>query len=83
MLKTYICVHVHEDGDNELTKRELTKEQGISLIYEGDLCFNVSVANRKLTKELLDYGNEPEDIKKAIEYIMKAPVNESCIVGKV
>ena len=83
MLKTYICVHVHEDGDNELTKRELTEKQGIDLINEGDLCFNVSVANRKLTAELLDYGNEPEDIKKAIEYILNAQPGESCIVGKV
>lgn len=80
---TYITVHVYDDGDNELTKRELTQEQGITLIYEGDLCYNMTFARRELTKELIDYGNDPKDVEEAIEFILNAQPGESCIVGKI
>ena len=82
-VKEYICVHVYDDGDNELTKRELTKEQCLSLIYDGDLCFNVLFAKKNLTKELLEYGNELEDIEEALQYILNVEPGTSCIVGKV
>ena len=82
-MKTYICIHVYDDGDNELTKLELNSNGVSCKLFEGDLCFDASYDVDKLTLELLDYGNEPKDVKEAVTYILNAAIGESCIVGKV
>lgn len=82
MKKTYICIVVHEDGDNELTKRELTSKQVDEYLFRGVLSFEADDPD-KLQKELLKYGNEPDDIAEALRYILNAEPGESCIVGKV
>jgi hypothetical protein len=33
MIKTYIRVNVHDDGDTELTKRNLTREQACDITF--------------------------------------------------
>lgn len=83
MKKTYICVHVYDDGDNELTKLELNSSEVSCKLFEGILCFDIDYDVDKLTLELLDYGNEPKDVKEAVTYILNQPVGDSCIVGKV
>lgn len=83
MKKTYINVHVHEDGDNELTRLELNSSEVSTRLYNGDLCFDADTEVNKITTELLDYGNDPKDVKDAVIYILNSPVGESCIVGKI
>jgi hypothetical protein len=83
MKKTYITVHVYDDGDNELTKSELTDRGVDEKIYGGDLCFDVTTQIPKLTSELIEYGNEKKDVQEALTYILNAQPGESCIVGKV
>jgi hypothetical protein len=84
MKDTYICIHVHEDGENELTKRIMNLEQVEERIFHGDICFTyVQVLDGDLKRELLIYGNEPEDVEEALSYILSAKVDESCIVGKI
>jgi hypothetical protein len=83
MKKTYITVHVYDDGDNELTKSELTDQGVDEKVYDGDLCFDVATQIPKLTDELIEYGNEEKDVQEALAYILNAQPGESCIVGKV
>jgi hypothetical protein len=83
MKKTYICIRVYDDGDNELTKLELNSSEVSCKLFEGTLCFDIDHDVDKLTLELLDYGNEPKDVKEAVTYILNQPVGDSCIVGKV
>lgn len=82
-MKTYINVHVYDDGDNELTKVQLDSVGVSKKLFEGDRCFDVQHDVGKLTLELLDYGNEPAAVKEAVTHILNAPLNEPCIVGKV
>jgi len=83
MIKTYICVHVYDDGDNELTKLELSPMGVEDKNNEGDLCFDTKTQIQELTHELITYGNEEKDIQEALTYILNAQPGESCIVGKV
>lgn len=83
MKKTYISVHVHEDGDNELTKLKLNSSQISTKFYNGDLIYDVDHDVKQLTDELLEYGNDPLSTSEAVKHILAAPVNTSCIVGKV
>jgi hypothetical protein len=83
MKKTYICVHVYDDGDNELTKLELGPMGIKDRINGGGLCFDAETQVKELTHELLEYGNDPGDVKEALTYILNVAVGESCIVGKV
>lgn len=79
----YIKIHVYNDGDIELTpvdltqdKRRQTSSENIHISLEG-------VMKGELTKELLDYGAEEVDVERAVIHILQAPLNESCIVGKI
>ena len=81
MVKTYIIVHVHDDGDNELTLKKLHSHQVAHELIMGNLSFDIEQPE-SLKKELLSYGNEPEDIDEALSYILKAQPGESYIVGK-
>jgi hypothetical protein len=83
MKKTYINVHVHDDGDNELTKLDLTPQEVEEKLYGGDLCFDVETQTQGLIHELIDYGNEEAEVNEALTYILAAQPGESCIVGKV
>lgn len=83
MKKTYINVHVHDDGDNELTKLDLTPQEVEEKLYGGDLCFDVETQTQGLIHELIDYGNEESEVNEALTYILAAQPGESCIVGKV
>lgn len=83
MKKTYICVHVYDDGDNELLKLELDPSEVSRNIFKIDHLFDIDHDIDKLTLELLDYGNDPKDVKEAVTYILNQPVGDSCIVGKV
>ena len=83
MKKTYITVHVYDDGDNELTKLDLTPKEVEDKLYGGDRCFDVETQTQRLTHELIDYGNEEAEVLDALSYILKAKLGESCIVGRV
>lgn len=83
MKDVYIVVHVHDDGDNELTRVRLDPSEVTQKIYAGDLCFNADKEVDKLTRELLTYGNDPEDVKEAVVHILNSGINTTCIVGKV
>jgi hypothetical protein len=84
MKATYICVHVYDDGDTELTKLIMTEAEANHRLMLGDIPFNETrILNGDLVRELDTYGPEPEDVRKAVQHILSAEVNESCIVGKV
>ena len=83
MKKTYIVVQVYNDGDNELTRLELDSAGVSKKHFDGCLCFDTNTEIDKLTKELLDYGNDPADIREAIMYSLNNPLGIPCIVGKV
>lgn len=79
-----ICVFVDDDGENELTKRDLSPEQRSEKLFEGIQSFSIDIKGlESLKNELLDYGNVPDDVDEAIQYILKAQVNESCIIGNL
>lgn len=83
MKKTYISVHVHDDGDTELTKLQLDSTQISTKFYNGDLIYDVDHDIKQLTNELLEYGNEQHDAQDAVTHILASPVHTTCIVGKV
>lgn len=81
---TYICVFVFDDGDNELSKQVLTEEQVRRKLFDGYLSYSEKqVESGDLGRALIDYGNEPDDVKEAIDHILAAQPGETCIVGKV
>jgi hypothetical protein len=83
MKKTYISVHVHDDGDNELTKLQLDSSQISTKFYNGDLIYDVDHDVKQLTNELLEYGNDPQEVQDAVTHMLASPVNTSCIIGKI
>lgn len=84
MEKTYIVIHVYDDGDNELKKLRLSEKALREILLEGDLYFTVpEIAGGKLKKELLSYGNTEQDINEALSYIIRKPPESSCIIGKI
>jgi hypothetical protein len=82
--RIYVIVHVYDDGNTELTVHELFQDQARRFLHGGDIPFiETDILNGKLREELISYGYEESDIDNAIKYILKAPVGESCIVGKL
>jgi len=80
----HILLIVHDDGDNELTKVDLSTEQAKNKIYDGYVVFNQKeVTAGRLREELLDYGNEEDQVKEAVAYSLTAPLGKPFIVGKI
>lgn len=82
MGQTYIVIHVYDDGDTELTKRELTPEESRVHLLSGDICFNINDLDN-LRSELSTYGHEDDSIDAAVKYITNGNLCDPCIVGKV
>jgi hypothetical protein len=80
----YLLLIVHEDGDNEITRVDLTEAQAKKKIYDGYVVFSQKdVEAGKLRDELLDYGNDEDDVEEAVTYSLTAPLNEPFVVGKI
>lgn len=77
----YIQVHVHEDGDVELTAVDASPSHkfiGTDLIFAP-----AEISRGSLDKELADYGCDADDARRAIDAALTSQPGESFIVGKV
>lgn len=74
-----ICVYVYEDGDVSLKKIIHNKQPRPFGIY-----YSLSeITDGSLNKELINYGCDLSEITEAIDAVLKAPLYEEIIVGKV
>lgn len=80
----HILLRVHDDGDNEITRVNILIDQAKKKLYDGYRVFSEQeVKFGKLKDELLDYGNEEDDVEEAVAYSLTAPLNKPFIVGKI
>jgi hypothetical protein len=74
-----VRVHVHDDGDTELMKHELTTT--LRHTYPSDLLFGVTEIHKgALDKELISYGHGPQRVKEAIDEVITSEYNNEVIV---
>ena len=74
-----IRVHVHDDGDTELMKHELTTT--LRQVYPSDLLFGLTEIHKgALDKELISYGHDPERVREAIDEVVTSENNTEVIV---
>jgi len=79
----YVQVHVHDDGDTELTRVNLS-EQAFEETSMTERLFGLEdIKNGAFTQELISYGIEEQEVAEALAYILTAEFNEPCIVGKL
>ena len=83
VVQTYIVVHVYDDGDTELTKQDLTRDNVRMHLFSGDICYHIEDHLDDLKSELSTYGHEDDSIDAAIKYVIDGNLNDPCIVGKV
>lgn len=82
MLQTYLVIHVYDDGDTELTKKELTPDNVRTHLLSGDVCYHIEDLDN-IKSELSTYGHENDSIDAAVKYVIDGNLNDPCIVGKV
>ena len=82
MVRTYIVIHVYDDGDTELTKLELTPEDVRARLFSGDICYSIDDLDN-LKSELSTYGHEGATLDAVIKCVINGNLNDPCIVGKV